>query len=92
MCGLLKVKVVRLNIIRKIEYIDLSNLIAYCPQEPFVFSDTIFKNIISERKYDKSHFDMCINTTGLNALFKNKDYLNMQLGSNAVNLSGDKNN
>ena len=29
---------------------------------------------------------MC--TTGLNALFKkNKDYLNMQLGSNAVNLS-----
>lgn len=90
MCGLLKSQsgTIKYNK-KKIEYIDLSNLIAYCPQEPFVFSDTIFKNIISERKYDKSHFDMCINTTGLNALFKkNKDYLNMQLGSNAVNLSG----
>ena len=46
---------------KKIEYIDLSNLIAYCPQEPFVFSDTIFKNIISERKYDKSHL-ICVLT------------------------------
>ena len=71
MCGLLKSQsgTIKYNK-KKIEYIDLSNLIAYCPQEPFVFSDTIFKNIISERKYDKSHFDMCINTTGLNALFK----------------------
>lgn len=89
-CGLLKSQsgTIRFNK-KKIEHIDLSNLIAYCPQEPFVFSDTIFENIISERKYDKNHFDMCIDTSGLNVLFKkNQDYLNMKLGSNAVNLSG----
>ena len=32
---------------------------------------------------------MCINTSCLNLLFKkNRDYLNIKLGSNAVNLSG----
>ena len=32
---------------------------------------------------------MCINTSCLNELFKkNRDYLNIKLGSNAVNLSG----
>ena len=89
-CGLLKSQngTIKFNS-KKLELVNLSNLIAYCPQEPFVFSDTIFKNIISERKYNKNLFDMCLNVSCIKQLFKNKaDYLNIKLGNNAVNLSG----
>jgi ABC-type multidrug transport system, ATPase and permease components len=89
-CGLLKSQngTIKFNS-KKLELVNLSNLIAYCPQEPFVFSDTIFKNIISERKYNKKLFDMCLNVSCIKQLFKNKaDYLNIKLGNNAVNLSG----
>ena len=89
-CGLLTPQIGTIKINNKnIKSVKLSNLIAYCPQEPFVFSETIIKNIIGERKFNQKKLKMSLNISGIKDLFqKNIDYQNIKLGGNAINLSG----
>ena len=90
LCGLLQPTDGKITINGKdLKKINLSNAISYCPQEPYVFSDTIIKNIIGDKKINNKNLRQSIEISGIKNVFKkNNDYLNLKLGANAINLSG----
>lgn len=72
---------------------DFSELIAYVPQEPFLFDDTVIENITFSRyrneATDDELLDEAISLAGLSTLLEeNPDFLLRRTGENGQNLSG----
>lgn len=90
LCGLLQPTDGKITINGKdLNKINLSNVISYCPQEPYVFSDTIIKNIIGDKKINNQNLRQSLEISGIKHVFKkNNNFLNLKLGANAINLSG----
>lgn len=75
--------------IKEISLLQLRSLFGYIPQEPMLFSDTMHKNIVLDRKFDAERIDDSVKLAQLEDFVKNAPKgLNELIGERGLKLSG----
>lgn len=72
---------------KNINLYEWVKIFAYIPQEPYLFNDTIAKNISLEKNFDESKVIECLKMVGMEE-FTLKEKMNIYVGDRGTSLSG----